>query len=154
MQKISICRLIKPPHPPLQNSGCCQWHNQRLRELNPPFCLSKSLGKLNSHTVAKPEGGAIAPSPHGLSTKMQNKKNITFLALLRLFLHRNGLKSDLKHLLKQIFRGANLSKHKLKTLKMPKNKQSDLITRVKLLNIGFINKYIINLGIEGESLQY
>ena len=30
------------------------------------------------------QGGAIA-SPIGLSTKMQNKKNITFLALLRLF---------------------------------------------------------------------
>ena len=50
-------------------------------------------------------GGAIAPSPHGLSTKMQNKENITFLALLRFFLHWNRLKSDLKHLLKEIFRG-------------------------------------------------
>ena len=32
---------------------------------------------------------------------------------------------------------------------MPKNKQSDLIASVKRLNIGFINKHIINLGIGG-----
>ena len=31
---------------------------------------------------------------------MQNKENTTFLALLRLFLHWNGLKRDLKYLLK------------------------------------------------------
>ena len=30
---------------------------------------------------------------------------------------------------------------------MAKNKQSDLIVSVKMLNIGFINKHIINLGI-------
>ena len=35
---------------------------------------------------------------------------------------------------------------------MPKNKQSDLITSVKRLNIGFINKHIINFGIEGGYL--
>ena len=29
--------------------------------------------------------GAIAPPPIGMSTKMQNRKNTTFLALLRLF---------------------------------------------------------------------
>ena len=32
---------------------------------------------------------------------------------------------------------------------MAKNKQSDLIAFVKMLNIGFINKHIINLVIEG-----
>ena len=30
---------------------------------------------------------------------------------------------------------------------MAKNKQSDLIASVKMLNIGFINKHIKNLGI-------
>ena len=30
---------------------------------------------------------------------------------------------------------------------MSKNKQATLIARVKMLNIGFINKHIINLGI-------
>ena len=35
---------------------------------------------------------------------------------------------------------------------MPKNKQSDLIASVKRLNIGFINKHIINLGIGGGYL--
>ena len=30
---------------------------------------------------------------------------------------------------------------------MAKNKQATLIARVKMLNIGFINKHIINLGI-------
>ena len=32
---------------------------------------------------------------------------------------------------------------------MVKNKQSNLIARVKMLNISFINKRILNLGIEG-----
>ena len=32
---------------------------------------------------------------------------------------------------------------------MAKNKQSDLIAIVKMLNIGFINKHIINLRIGG-----
>ena len=32
---------------------------------------------------------------------------------------------------------------------MPKNKQSNLIARVKTPNIGFINKYIINSKIRG-----
>ena len=32
---------------------------------------------------------------------------------------------------------------------MPKNKQSNLIASVKTPNIGFINKYIINSGIQG-----
>ena len=32
---------------------------------------------------------------------------------------------------------------------MAKNKQSNLIAIIKMLNIGFINKHIINLGIGG-----
>ena len=35
---------------------------------------------------------------------------------------------------------------------MAKNKQSNLIVSVKMLNIGFINKYTTNLGIEGGYL--
>ena len=37
----------------------------------------------------------------------------------------------------------------MKTLKNGQNKQSNLIAIVKMLNIGFINKHIINLGIGG-----
>ena len=37
---------------------------------------------------------------------------------------------------------------------MPKNNYSDLIASVKSLNIGFINKYIINSGIGGGTIQY
>ena len=33
----------------------------------------------------------------------------------------------------------------MKTSKMPKNKQSNLIASVKTPNVGFINKYIINI---------
>ena len=40
----------------------------------------------------------------------------------------------------------------MKTLKMVKNKQSNLIASVKMLNIGLINKHIINLGIGGWGL--
>ena len=36
----------------------------------------------NTSSVANGGGGAIAP-PIGMSTKMQNQKNTTFLALLR-----------------------------------------------------------------------
>ena len=66
-------------------------------------------------------------------------------------MHWSGLNSDLKHLLKHMFRGkgANLSKikptNKGKLWKMVKNKQSNLIASVKMLNIaGVINKYTIN----------
>ena len=56
-------------------------------------------------------------------------------------MHWSGLNSDLKHRLKDIFRGgANLSKLKLTIIK---NKQSNLIASVKMLNIGVINKYTI-----------
>ena len=59
--------------------------------------------------------GGYSPPPIGLSTKMQNKKNTTFLALLSLVFVLEWTKSDLKHLLKHKFRGgvANLSKIKL-----------------------------------------
>ena len=33
-----------------------------------------------------------------------------------------------------------------KNFEVAKNKQSNLVASVKMLNIGFINKYIINLG--------
>ena len=47
--------------------------------------------------------GLASPPTIGLWTKLQNKENTAFLALLRLlFLHWNGLKSDLKHLLKHV----------------------------------------------------
>ena len=37
---------------------------------------------------------------------------------------------------------------------MAKNKQSNLIARVKMLNIGVINKCAINLGIGRGAIQY
>ena len=40
---------------------------------------------------------------------------------------------------------------------MPKNKQSNLIANVKMRNISFINKYIINSEIRGKgggAIQY
>ena len=51
-------------------------------------------------------GGAIAP-PVGLPTKMQNKENTTFLALLRLSFALDWTKNDLKHSLKRLFGEAN-----------------------------------------------
>ena len=36
----------------------------------------------------------------------------------------------------------------MKTVKMPKNKQSNLIANAKTPNIGFINNNMINLGIK------
>ena len=95
------------------------------------------------------EGGvARAPPPIGLSTKMQNKKNITFLALLALFFALESTKKGLKRLLKYIFRrGANFSKIKLpnqwKLCPMAKNKQSNLIASVKMLDISFVKKYTV-----------
>ena len=67
-------------------------------------------------SVAKGGGrGGYSFSPIGLSTKMQNKENTTFLSFLRPLFVLEGLKSDLKHLLKHIFKGgeANLSKTKV-----------------------------------------
>ena len=37
---------------------------------------------------------------------------------------------------------------------MAKNKQSNLIASVKMLNKGVINKHIINLRIGGGAIQY
>ena len=37
---------------------------------------------------------------------------------------------------------------------MAKNKELDLIASAKMLNIGFINKHIISLGIEGAIPYY
>ena len=66
-------------------------------------------------------------------------------------MHCSGLNSDLKHLLNHMFReeGANLLKmkkltNKWKLSKMVKNTQSNLIAKVKMLNIGVITKYTIN----------
>ena len=42
------------------------------------------IGNNMAISVAGGGGGATAPPPIGLSTKMQNNKNATFLALLRL----------------------------------------------------------------------
>ena len=53
---------------------------------------------------------------------------------------------------------ANLSKMKFTNQsllrKMAKNKQSNLIVGVNMLNIGFINKYSINSVMGGEAIQY
>ena len=55
---------------------------------------------------------------------------------------------------------ASLSKieitNKLKFGKMAKNKESNLIASVKMLNIGVINKDTINLGVGGGgvAIQY
>ena len=46
--------------------------------------VGKRQWALNFSSVARGGGGLIAP-PIGMSTKMQNEKNTTFLALLRLF---------------------------------------------------------------------
>ena len=37
---------------------------------------------------------------------------------------------------------------------MPKNKQSNLIAKVKIPNIDFINKHIVNSGINGGGGGY
>ena len=58
-----------------------------------------------SSSVAGGGGGYSPPPPIDMSTKMQNGKNTTFLALQDCFMHWSGLNSDLKHLLKHIFRG-------------------------------------------------
>ena len=58
-----------------------------------------------SSSVAGGGGGYILPI--GLSTKMKNNENATFLALLALFLRWNRLKSVLKRLLKHTFKGGN-----------------------------------------------
>ena len=89
---------------------------------------------------------------------MQNTKNTTFLALLRLCfaleLTKKGFKASFETYIQE--EGANCQKSKSKInkncKKMPENTQSNLIANVKTLNIGFINKYIINSGIREEGL--
>ena len=54
----------------------------------------------------------------GLSTKIQNKKNTTFLALLKQSFTLECTKKVFKAFLKHTFRGANLSK---KNSKISKN---------------------------------
>ena len=48
-------------------------------------------------------GGRLYPPPIGMSTKMQNEKNTMFLALFETLNY-----SDLKHILKHLFRGGGL----------------------------------------------
>ena len=66
-------------------------------------------------------------------------------------MHWSGLNSDLKHFLKLIFKEGGLifncfakPTNKQKIGKMVKNKQSNLIASVKMLNKGVINKRTIN----------
>ena len=83
---------------------------------------------------------------------MQNRKNTTFLALLRLFFALELTKKWFKVSLETYIQGEliyqNL-KSQINEKKMPENKQSNLIANVKTPNIGFINKYVINSRIRG-----
>ena len=103
-------------------------------------------------SVAK---GGYTP-PLGLSTKLQNKKNTTFLALLRLFFALELITKWFKASFKTYIRGGgggdNCQTNQWKLLKMPQNKKSNLIASVKMPNIGFIHKYIINSEIRGGGL--
>ena len=98
-------------------------------------------------------GGVIALSPLACQPKCRIRKIPRFYHFWDC-LCWNGLKSDLKHLLKHIFRGTNLSTIKVtnqwKLRKMPKNKQSNFIATVKMPKISFINKHIINSEIRGK----
>ena len=71
------------------------------------------------------------------------------------FIHWSGLNSIWNIFWNICSEGANLSKLKIiikwKLWKMPKTKQSNLIAKIEMLNIGVINKDTINLGI-GEGL--
>ena len=51
-----------------------------------------------------------------------------------------------------MYRAIELSRRVSTLLEMAKNKQSNLIANVKMLNIGVINKYTINLEI-GKGLS-
>ena len=70
-------------------------------------------------------------------------------------MHWNGLNSDVKHLLKHIFRGGGLVCQKYNSQinenfeKWQKISNKNLIAGVKMLHIRVINKYIINLEIGG-----
>ena len=92
--------------------------------------------------------------PNGLRPKCRRRKIPSFGHFLRLFFALELTKySHLKHRLKHIFReGLICQKTKkrtdkpMKTLKMAKNKNSNLIASVKMVNIDFIEKCIINSG--------
>ena len=90
----------------------------------------------------EPNGGATAPHP------------ASYGYVWVCCLCWNGLKSDLSIFWNVYSGGANLSKIKVtnqwKLRKMPKNKQSNLIANVKMPNISFINKYIVNSEIRGK----
>ena len=84
---------------------------------------------------------------------MQNKKNTTFLPLLRLFFALELTEKWFKASFETYIQGGGANCQKLKSQinenfeKMPENKQSNLIANVKTHYTGFINKYIINSGI-------
>ena len=100
--------------------------------------------------------GGYSPFPIGLSTEMQNKENTMFLSFLRLLFMLEWTKKWFKASFETYIKGggANLSKIKVtnqwKLRKMPKSKRSNLIANVKMPNIGFINKYIINSEMRGK----
>ena len=101
-----------PPSPVTKFSLQLVAQLRRLRELSLPF--SEPIRKLNSHTVAsqRVRREAITP-PLACRPKSRIKKYHVLSTSKTVFLHWNGLKSDLKHLLKHAFRGDNFSKIKL-----------------------------------------
>ena len=126
-----------------------KWYWLSLRQIN--WLLQIDLPyqyhtEVVSSSIAR---GGYSP-PIGMSTKMQIEKNTTFLALLRLFYALEWTKQKFKTSFETYIQGggANFSKIKLtnkwKLWKTVKNKQSNLIASEKMLNIGVINKYIIN----------
>ena len=115
--------------------------------------------RVTLNSVGGGGGGGVIDPPLACQPKSRIRKILRFLHFWDCFLQWNGLKSDLKHLLKHKFRGegANFSKTKptnqWKLWKMAKSKQSSLIAIVKTLNIGFISEHIIYLGIGGGLLS-
>ena len=99
-------------------NGFCGRNQAVHMRLRWAFHFSMSFGFMGPGIIAPPapslvgSGGGYSP-PVGLSTKMQNKENTTFLALLRLFLRWNGLKSDASFETNIQGGGANLSKIKV-----------------------------------------
>ena len=98
-----------------------------------------NLKKIVTHCSSvsrRGRGEAITLSSLTGQSKFRIRKIPPFQLFWDCFLRWNGLKSDLKHLLKHLFgRRANLSKikvtNKWKLWKMPKTKQSNLIASVK-----------------------
>ena len=79
-----------------------------------PKCRIRKIPRFYPVALLGGRGGySPPPPPIDMSTKMQNGKNTSFLALRDCFMHWSGLNSGLKHYLKYMFRGgANLSKIK------------------------------------------